>query len=235
MNAPAYFCEIVCLANSRKHSGRCIAGKIIDGPQAGEWVRPVSRRPGAEISELERRFKNGSSPALLDILRVPLKTKAPHPYQPENHMIDGKFYWSATGRMDWAGIAKLADEVQGELWANLSSSKFGLNDRVHDGHAPETTLDFGSLKLLHLDNLLISVAAEDQAGSGAKRRVRGAFTCSGLRYRLMVTDPVVESRYLAMEDGKHPVGEALICVSLGESFNGYAYKLIASVLPAVVS
>jgi hypothetical protein len=40
MNAPAYFCEIVCLANSRQNSGRCIAGKLIDGPQAGEWVRP---------------------------------------------------------------------------------------------------------------------------------------------------------------------------------------------------
>jgi len=234
MNAPAYFCEIVCLANSRKNSGRCIAGKLIDGPQAGEWVRPVSAREGAEISELERRFKNGSSPALLDILRVPLKTKAPHPYQPENHVIDAKFYWQATGRMDWDATARLADEVQGELWANLSSSKFGLNDRVHDDHAPDTTLDFGSLKLLHVKDLVISTATEDQSGSGAKRRVRGAFSCSGLRYRLMITDPVVEQKYLAMTDGKYPVGEALICVSLGESFHGFAYKLIAAVLPPVV-
>jgi hypothetical protein len=234
MSAPAYFCEIVCLANSRKNSGRCIAGKLIDGPQAGEWVRPVSNREGAEISELERRFKNGSSPAVQDILRVPLKTKAPHPYQPENHVIDAKFYWSSTGRMDWRNIASLADTVHGELWANLSSSKFGLNDRVHDEHAPETTLDFGSLKLLHVKNLVISTATEDQTGSGAKRRVRGAFSCSALSYRLIITDPVVEKKYLAMDDGKHPVGEALICVSLGESFKGFAYKLIASVLPAAI-
>jgi hypothetical protein len=234
MAAPAYFCEIVCLANSRKLSGRCIAGKIIDGPRAGEWVRPVSKRPGAEISELERRFKNGASPALQDVLRVPLMAKAEHPYQPENHFIDKKFYWSAAGRMGWGEIARLADEVPGPLWVNLSSSRGGVNDRVHDMHAPETTRDFGSLKLLRVVNLRISVAPEGQAESGMKRRVRGAFSCAGHKYRLMVTDPVVESRYLALNDGKYVVGEALICVSLGESFNGFAYKLIAAVLPAAV-
>jgi hypothetical protein len=234
MNAPAYFYEIVCLANSRKHSGRCIAGKILGGPQAGEWVRPVSRRPTAEISELERRFKNGASPVVRDILKVPLKTKAAHPYQPENHMIDGRFYWSATGRMEWGGIAGLADAVNGPLWANLSSSRAGLNDRVHDEHAPETTRDFGSLKLLRVHELVVSVAAEGQAESGAKRRVRGSFSCARYRYRLMVTDPTAEAKYLAVENGKHEVGEALICVSLGESFNGFAYKLIAAILPAVI-
>ena len=33
--------KIVCLANSRKISGRCIAGKIMD---SGKWIRPVSSR-----------------------------------------------------------------------------------------------------------------------------------------------------------------------------------------------
>ena len=40
--------EIVCLANSRKISGRCIAGKIISEKR---WIRPISSRDSEEISE----------------------------------------------------------------------------------------------------------------------------------------------------------------------------------------
>ncbi len=47
--------RIVCLANSRKYSGRCIAGKelLADG-RPGRWIRPVSARENEEVSEHER-------------------------------------------------------------------------------------------------------------------------------------------------------------------------------------
>lgn len=34
--------RILCLANSRKLSGRCVAGREIANPRLGPWVRPVS-------------------------------------------------------------------------------------------------------------------------------------------------------------------------------------------------
>jgi len=57
-----YTKTILCLANSRKTSGRCIAGKEWNNGNPGSWFRPVSSRATHEISEEERRFQSGQDP-----------------------------------------------------------------------------------------------------------------------------------------------------------------------------
>jgi len=87
-----YTKTIVCLANSRKPpSGRCIAGKEILESGYGGWIRPVSARPSAEVSEEERRYKDGRDPRVLDIIVVPMIAPAPSLHQTENHIIDGGY------------------------------------------------------------------------------------------------------------------------------------------------
>jgi hypothetical protein len=68
---------IVCLSNSRKLNGRCLAGKEISGNGSGTWIRPVGDREHGEVSEYERQYEDGSDPQLLDIINVPLLDPQP--------------------------------------------------------------------------------------------------------------------------------------------------------------
>lgn len=63
----------------------------------------------------------------------------------------------------------------------------------------------------------------------------GIFEYCGVRYALGVTDPVIESDYLARADGTYTLSECCLCVSLTkplEKWNGEqcSYKLIAAVI-----
>ncbi|ROR66159.1 hypothetical protein EDD26_1536 [Agrococcus jenensis] len=47
---------------------------------------------------------------------------------------------------------------------------------------------------------------------------------------MMVTDPLVERAYVGLEQEDHFIGAAYLTVSLGEAYEGYAYKLVAAVI-----
>jgi len=76
---------IVCLANSRKPHGRCIAGREVLKNGYGGWIRPVSARSSAEISLEELRYENGREPQILDVITIPMIAAAPRVHQTENH------------------------------------------------------------------------------------------------------------------------------------------------------
>ena len=59
--------KIICLANSYKHNGRCIAG--ID--EAGRLVRPASSSEKRSIDKQSRTI-DGGEPQILDVLEIPL-------------------------------------------------------------------------------------------------------------------------------------------------------------------
>jgi hypothetical protein len=99
-----YSKTILCLANSRKMSGRCLAGKEIVENRIGGWVRPVSARPHEEISEEDRRYENGQTARLLETISIPFLSPKPGTYQSENHLIASDYYWEKTGNATWAQV-----------------------------------------------------------------------------------------------------------------------------------
>jgi hypothetical protein len=86
------------------------------------------------------------------------------------------------------------------------------------------------LRLIAVDDLAIRVRAESAAFGNMKKKLRGYFTYLGNLYALTITDPTIEGNFLSRPEDTYPVGSALLCVSLGEPYNAYAYKLIASVI-----
>lgn len=222
-----YTKRILCLANSRKHLGRCIAGKQILSDGYGSWIRPVSARPTGEISEEERSFYNGRDPRVFDIIDVPILAAAPHLYQTENHIIDPTQYWEKAGQVSWDDLANLVDNPS-TLWINGNSSYHGQNDRVSLSLASQLT---DSLKLIRPHSLSALVQTEGAEFGNSRRRVRARFMYNGVQYTLAVTDPIASRALLAMKDGAYPVENAYLCVSLGEAHtDGNCYKLAATLI-----
>jgi hypothetical protein len=216
---------IVCLANSKKYSHRCVAGKELQGNRIGGWIRPVTERANCEVSLDEISFQDGSVPQLLDIVAVPLLQHSPHSYQTENYLIDGGYYWVKKGVLSVADLPKFCDDTS-TLWINGHHSFNGYNDAI-PLEVAETQLH-SSLFLIRPSSLCIHVATEKYG-----RKVRAAFSFRQQRYKLAVTDPLVEQHCLRGNDGIFRLDnrERYFCVSLGEPYKGFCYKLVAAIIP----
>jgi len=199
----------VCLANSRKNSGRCIAGKEIG---SSHWIRPVSNRITEEISEIEMRYENGIIPKLLDIVKFEIIEKKPNRFQVENYLLDPKYYWTKTGEFEPSRLGELCDDSS-KMWPNLVSSYQGINDR-----APSSICDqyAHSLVLLELEESKIIVRTEGAEFNNPKRKVRFQFAINTKVYLLPVTDPEIERSYLAKPNNEYIInGTHYATISMG--------------------
>lgn len=220
--------EIVLLANSRKLSGRCLAGREVRKDTPGLWLRPVSDRPSEEVSEHERHYQDGSDPRVLDIVRIPLIEPTPGCHQPENWRLDPRYYWEKVGTFPVNRLPQLLDPPE-SLWFNVRSTYNGMNDEMPHSIADTTT---SSLRFVVVPEVSLSVYAPGQAFNNPKRRVQATFDHAGARYALWVTDPDIERDYLAKPDGTYQFGPAYLTVSVAEPFNGNCHKLVAAIIPA---
>ncbi len=218
--------RIVCLANSRKLSGRCIAGREWSNTRAGRWIRPVSGREGQEVSEYERQYEDGSDPQVLDIIDVPVREPRPKDYQTENWLLDPDCYWVKADRLSTLQLSSLLDPVA-PLWIDGYSTYSGRNDKIPLEEAVSLP---DSLRLIRVDSLQLIVFRPGEAFGNNKRRVQGRFFHAGNEYALWVTDPGFERRYLAKLDGSYGVGECYMTISLGEPYREACYKLIAAII-----
>jgi hypothetical protein len=223
---PANYAKtIVCLANSRKTGGRCVAGKE---RESNAWIRPVSARNTAEVSFDERQYENGKEPEILDVIEVSMVGPAPHGHQQENHMIDADYYWIKRGRAEWGEMKGLADDPQ-TLWGIGHSTNAGHNDRVPATQAAQYQT---SLLLIQPQQVTISVQIPGAAFGNHKKAVRANFCHKGVWYNMKVTDFDVERLYLAKDVGLYPLEQpCYLCISLAEVHtDGYCYKLVATVI-----
>lgn len=128
--------RIICLANSRKPHGRCIAGKLYFQGKFGKWFRPISSREGEELSEMERFVNHNSEPALLDILEFSIVQAKPSHHQTENWLINPRVRMQKVGSISTTQLMSAIDKPI-NLWIVGSSSKRGKNDFVPEDRIEE--------------------------------------------------------------------------------------------------
>ncbi len=226
----SYSKTIICLANSRKQSGRCVAGKVHENNVCSEWVRPTSAREHQEISEDERSYENGNTAQLLDIIRITFIQPKPATYQQENHLIDHGYYWTLVRQATQDDLENAVDVDFTPLWLNSGDDSYhGRSDRMSLDQANSQT---SSLAFIKPENLSIRVSAEIANFGSNKRTVRARFDWHDEHYRITVTDPFITKWALAQPDGEHNISDAFMCVSLGEPcpHDNRVYKLAASII-----
>ena len=199
--------EIVVLANSVKHGQHCVAGKCI---HTLDWVRPVSNEQGGELSHDQAKYQNPYGTygvKTLQRIRMGFDKHAPLPHQPENYLIDGNL-WQQNYSIEPEELVRYLDSPV-DLW--------GEGHRVASASIQLGFLSIQqSLYLVQVENLTLYTTVE------GKRRA--SFGYNGKSYDLAVTDPkfdeiVREQRAV----------QGILCVSLGEVFQGYCYKLVATI------
>lgn len=123
----------------------------------------------------------------------------------------------------------LSDTIADVLWINGYSSYNGTNDRIPEDSA--NTLR-NSLVLVQPEELTVIVNIEGAEFNNSKRKVRASFRLNNHEYKLAVTDPKIEKTYLKKANGTYKIkaDRAYLCISIGEPYDGFCYKLIASII-----
>ena len=199
--------EIVVLANSVKHLQHCVAGKCVD---TGRWIRPVSNQQGAELSHEQAKYQNpygkyGVKP--LQKIRMGFLQHVPLQHQPENYLIDGNL-WRQNYSICLADLPTYLDEPA-DLWSEGNRVQHAqINRGLYNVSQSLYLIQVEQLSLYHTDD----------------GRRRASFIYNEINYDLAVTDPkfdeIVREQRAIM---------SILCISLGEEYQGYCYKLVATI------
>ena len=225
--------RMVCLANSRLGTVRCVAGKFLTPNGFGSWVRPVSWLDQGGLSNFARQYQGQVEPNLLDVVEFSIVESKPSGHQSENRLVEDGKKFKKVGSVKGSELLKVVDKPL-NLWTTGHSSGHGTNDFVPKGKISEAT---NSLYLLNPISLLVEVS-EIIKNYKEKVTVRGKFTFLGAEYNLSITDPVLEDKYVAKGLGEYVIDDVLLTVSLAHTLfvpsknpqsSGY-YKVIAGVI-----
>ncbi len=214
--------RLVCLAFSRKHGGRCLAGIDMD---SSSWIRPVSDAPNGTLYPAHYLLDDVSEPQLLDVLTITLDRASREPHQPEN--------WLLTPHV-WRRAERPPPEVLWEMILHMVADGpllGGPGDRISYDSLRDTPAQ-ASLALIKPADVWFIVTK----GHAGRPQVRSRFALGAWMYNLAVTDIDIEARLAHSPEGNYRprdlglnAGRLLFTVSLGEPFEGQCYKLVAAV------
>jgi len=209
---------MICLANSWREHGRCVAGIR---QSSGEWIRPVPRGGGAIPTETIQF--DGGELALLDMIEMRVRRpQAITRYQIENReLLDPD--WEIVDTVEAADVLQYCSKSPTVLHNHSKVVEPSLLEAL----PPEQWV---SLQLVHTTNVVFRQEPRNQS------RWLAEFSLSrlGPDYQIKVSDPIATERLNA---GVQLSRDCLLTVSLTEpiAFPQFdlpelCYKVVAAVI-----
>lgn len=212
----------ICLANSYKRGGRCIAGVEVavsqddhweivrNKDESPHWIRPIDQYTEyGEIIEGEARHI-----PLLSVVQLRDVVPCPH----ESHSEDVNYL-----QMTTIGMITGNHKVLDLFIDNIHSEIFYTTELAI---SPETyAMGNYSLMMIHPENVNFQ---EDPTKNRARYRM--LFSYHGANYDFSITDPVFYERLALQPDLISSLSDFYLTLSIGLEYEGRHHKLIAGLL-----
>ncbi|WP_396279650.1 dual OB domain-containing protein [Histidinibacterium aquaticum] len=218
--------RIVCLANSFRPGGSCVAGiELVDGG-FGPWVRPISHRANEAINDEEQTCTDGTRLSVLDIVEIDFDDHRPEGHQTENWLITEGARWRKVGRLEAEELAGAVVPANAPLWGPATGTYNGTRDQVHRVSAEKLN---SSLTLIRPRRASIEVLYNPFK---EKNQLWVSFKWSDVRHKILLTDPVQFARYDTQAGDVHDIQKPFMCISLAKVWeaSGHASKLVAGIV-----
>lgn len=207
----------VCLANSFKEGGRCVAGIemngnnciLIDGKP--KWIRPVFQT--SEHGQVPAYLVNHIN--LLDIVEIDIIKEVPDGYQSENVQFDTNSI-KVIGTFPLKDLSNLCEKPTSLIFGNTDKSVSII----------DIALQNNSLILINTLNYTINEVTNPFT---SKTRLRIVFNYGNNQYNLPITDIEFINNY-QLNNKAFNKSSIFLALSLGVQFNGMHYKLVAGII-----
>ena len=208
----------ICLANSYKRGGRCIAGIEVDCNNNAmlnnngnpRWMRPIADTLYGEIpNHIANNIK------MLSLVRIIDGLPCPKDAHRENLSYTKMEVCSLHFPANSALLNQLVDNVHQSVFGNRGKA-------VSADKASE--LDY-SLMFVHVQN---AGAYIDENREKSKNRM--SFTYYGTDYDFPITDPIFLDEFKKEPDRYAIIPDVYLTLSLGLEFEGWHHKLVAGVI-----
>lgn len=165
-------------------------------------------------------YVNNTKVKVLDVCEVEIVESIPEDMQPENILVNWAIKPVHIGEITKDMLAYCVTNHKHVFfngWRKVDPNNLILNgDSKH------------SLELISVDKLTIEYRVPFYGGHA---KLYGRFRYKGVLYdEISITDPKIKAQYYQKELGEYTLLNPLILLSLGVLYEGYNYKLIASVI-----
>lgn len=215
MKTTRYF---ICLANSYKRGGRCIAGIEVDDSRKiirdengnPRWLRPIAETPHGEIPNyIANNIK------LLSLIKITGVEPCPISVHTENIRFSKLEVCHSPFPSEQLLLDRLIDIVH--------QSAFGSKGKAVSA---DVVSGLGySLMFIHVENATPYI---DTNREKSKNRMK--FNYYGTEYDMPITDPVFLDAFRNNPERFFNIPSVYLTLSLGMEFEGWHHKLVAGVM-----